>query len=289
MKNQNGKHEKKAGKPSRLGKWLALLPAGCALLYPLYLAAQLQTVEKAYINHALPRAFHGLKIAYVSDIHWGTFFSDERLQKLIEQVNALEADLIVLGGDYAEDADGALKFWQQKPVFKAKVATLAVLGNHDRTLPESHLPRIQRAMRQSGVIPLVNDVWTLEKEGKILSFAGIDDYYNGHPDLQKVARLCRKADFSVFLPHSPDVLPQAFALSDPPFFQLALCGHTHGGQVALLGWAPISSSHLGSRYLSGWYREKGADILVSNGVGTSVMPVRFGAAPQIHLITLQCE
>ncbi|MBR6753651.1 MAG: metallophosphoesterase [Clostridia bacterium] len=140
MKNQNGKHEKKAGKPSRLGKWLALLPAGCALLYPLYLAVQLQTVEKAYINAALPRAFHGLKIAYVSDIHWGAFFSDERLQKLIEQVNALEADLIVLGGDYAEDADGALKFWQQKPAFKAGLATLAVFGNHDRTLPEIICP-----------------------------------------------------------------------------------------------------------------------------------------------------
>lgn len=288
MKEQKDNH-KKAGKPSRLGKWMALLPAGCALLYPLYLAMQLQLTEETYKNAALPRAFHGMKIAYVSDIHWGTFFSDERLEKLIEQVNALEADLIVLGGDYAEDADGALTFWQRKPVFRAKTATLAVLGNHDRTLPESHLPRIQRAMRQCGVIPLVNDVWMLEKDGRTMAFSGIDDYYNGHPDLRKVARLSQKADFSVFLPHTPDVLPDVYKLSDPPFFHLALCGHTHGGQVSLLGWAPVSSSHLGSRYLSGWYRENGADILISNGVGTSVMPVRFGAKPQIHLITLQCE
>lgn len=280
---------KKAKKPGRLGKWLALLPAGCALLYPLYLARQLDVVEKTYINAALPRAFQGLKIAYISDIHWGTFFSDERLETLIEKVNALEADVIVLGGDYAEDADGALRFWQKKPGFKANIATLAVFGNHDRTLPESHLPRIQRAMKQSGVIPLVNDVWTLEKKGSTLAFSGIDDYYNGHPDLRKVARLSAKTDFSIFLPHTPDVLPDAFTLSDPPFFRLALCGHTHGGQVALFGWAPISSSDLGSRYLSGWYHEHNTDILVSNGVGASDLPVRLGARPQIHLITLQCE
>lgn len=286
MKEQK---KKKAGPPSRLGKWLALLPAGCVFLYPLYLASQLQVAEKSYVHPTLPRPFDGLKIAYVSDIHWGSFLSDQRLEALIEQVNALEADFILLGGDYAEDADGALAFWQRKPAFKARIATLAVFGNHDRTLPENHFPRIQRAMKQSGVIPLVNDVWTLEKEGSTLSFSGIDDYYNGWPDLKKVARLSAKADFSIFLPHTPDVLPDVYALSEKPFFQLALCGHTHGGQVAFFGWAPLSSSKLGSRYLSGWYREHGADILVSNGVGTSVLPVRLGARPQIHLITLQCE
>lgn len=279
---------KKAGRPSRLGKMLALLPVGCALLYPLYLAAQLDVDNNTYFNAALPQAFNGLKIAYVSDIHWGVFLGDQRLQTLIETVNALEPDLILLGGDYAEDADGALRFWQQKPAFRAKYATLGVLGNHDRTRPESHLPRIQRAMRAAGVIPLVNDAWRLELAGKTLCFSGIDDYYNGRPDLQKVARLSKDADFSIFLPHTPDVLPDVYAMG-APFFQLALCGHTHGGQVALFGWAPLSSSHLGSRYLSGWYQENGADILVSNGVGTSVLPVRFGAKPQIHLITLQCE
>ncbi len=284
----NHHHHKKAKKPGRLGKWLALLPAGCALLYPLYLARQLDLVETSYSNAALPRAFHGLKIAYVSDIHWGTFFSDRRLEALISRVNALEADFVFLGGDYAEDADGALRFWQKKPSFQAKIATLAVFGNHDRTLPESHLPRIQRAMKQSGVIPLVNDVWLFEKEGSTLSVSGIDDFYNGHPDLGKVARQSCKADFSIFLPHTPDVLPQVYAMGRP-FFHLALCGHTHGGQVSLFGWAPISSSDLGSRYLSGWYHENGADILVSNGVGASDLPVRLGARPQIHLITLQCQ
>ncbi len=284
MKHQK---RKKARPPSRLGKWLALLPVGCALLYPLYLAQQLDVVEKAYHHPALPTPFQGLKIAYVSDIHWGTYFSDSRLQQLIDRVNALEADLILLGGDYAEDADGALRFWQNKPAFRARIATLCIFGNHDRTLPESHFPRIQRAMKAAGAIPLVNDVWTMEKDGKTLAISGIDDYYNGYPDLGRVARLCRDADFTIFLPHTPDVLPDVYEMSETPFFHLALCGHTHGGQVALFGWAPIPSSLLGNRYRSGWYHEQGVDILVSNGVGTSMLPVRFGVRPQIHLITLE--
>lgn len=278
--------KKRAKMPSRLGRFLALLPAGCVLLYPLYLATRLDLCPFTYKNEKIPPIFDGLKIAYVSDIHFGTFFSQQRLDTLINRVNALEPDLILLGGDYAEDSDGALAFWQNKPAFRARIATLAIFGNHDRTLPESNFRLIQDAMKASGVIPLVNDVYLLEKEGHFIAFAGMDDYYNGYPDLERLQRLSQGAGFTVFLPHTPDIFPKALALQEPPFFDLALCGHTHGGQVAFFGYAPKTSTDLGNRYRSGWYREKGADMLVSNGVGTSALPVRLGARPQFHLITL---
>ena len=120
-----------------------------------------------------------------------------------------------------------------------------------------------------------------------MAVAGVDDFYNGYPDLEKTAAACREADFSIFLSHSPDILPETYALPGGPFYQLALCGHTHGGQVRLFGHALKSSSDYGDRFLSGWYRENEVDILVSNGVGTSMLPVRFEARPQIHLITLK--
>lgn len=281
--------KKRANPPSRLGRFLALLPAGCVLLYPLYLATRLDLVQHTYTTPSLPAVFDGLKIVYVSDIHYGTFFKKERLDQLVEKVNALDADIILLGGDYAEDSRGALEFWQMKPDFRAKTATLCVFGNHDRTLPEENFLPIQDAMKAAGVIPLVNDVYVLEKDGHTLAFAGPDDYYNGYPDLEKLARLTRSADFTVFLPHTPDILPQAYQLPDGAFYQLALCGHTHGGQVAFFGYAPKSSSDYGNRYRSGWYHEEGTDILVSNGVGTSDLPVRLGVQPQYHLITLQAE
>lgn len=281
--------EKTARYPSRLGKFLALLPAGCILLYPLYLATRLDLEECTYRHAALPPAFDGLKIVYVSDIHYGTYFKKDRLEKLVERINALEADILLLGGDYAEDSQDALEFWKMKPPFRAKTAVLCVFGNHDRTLPEENFQSIQNAMKAAGVLPLVNDVYMLEKDGSTLAFAGPDDYYNGYPDLEKLARLSQAADFTVFLPHTPDILPKSYQLPEGPFYQLALCGHTHGGQVALFGYAPKPSSELGNRYRSGWYHEKGTDILVSNGVGTSLLPVRLGARPQFHLITLQSK
>lgn len=273
--------------PSRLGKWLSLLPTGCILLYPLFLAAQLDLCTHEYHHAALPPAFQGLRIAYISDIHYGSYFSEDRLQKLVERVNALEADVILLGGDYAEDSESALAFWKKKPAFRAKTAVLGVLGNHDRTPPEENFALIQNAMKAAGVIPLVNDVYLLEKEGQTLAIAGVDDYYNGFPDVKKAAELSKAAPFTIFLSHSPDIFPEVYETFDTPFYQLALCGHTHGGQVAFFGWAPKPSSDLGNRYRSGWFHEKGTDILVSNGVGTSLLPVRLGARPQFHLITLQ--
>ena len=281
--------EKSARYPSRLGKLLALLPAGCVLLYPLYLATRLDLKEDTYAHSSLPAVFDGLKIVYVSDIHYGTFFKNDRLDQLVERVNALDADIILLGGDYGEDSQGALEFWQKKPAFRARIATLCVFGNHDRTLPEENFIPIQDAMKAAGAIPLANDVYVLEKDGHTLAFAGPDDYYNGYPDLERLVHLSQTADFTIFLPHTPDILPQVYQLPEGPFYQLALCGHTHGGQVAFFGYAPKPSSDYGNRYRSGWYHEEGTDILVSNGVGTSMLPVRLGARPQFHLITLESK
>ena len=277
----------KAGKPTLLGKLLAMLPVSCALLYPLYLAAQLDTVEAHYRNGALPRAFGGLRVAYVSDIHYGAFLKEDRVRALVRRVNTLQPDLILLGGDYGDDSETAIRFFELAPSFLARFGVIAAVGNHDRTLPESNLGRLTAAMAGEGVIPLVNDVWTLEKDGKRLAVAGVDDYFNGHPDIDKVSALCRDADFTVFIPHNPDILPRT--LGHGPFYQLALCGHTHGGQVTLFGHSVHCSTETGDRYRSGWYHERGADILVSNGVGTSGFPVRLGARPQIHLLTLKTE
>ena len=278
---------KRASKPSWLGRFLAMLPVSCVLLYPLYLAAQLDTVEETYASPAVPEAFSGLRIVFLSDIHYGAFLGEDRVRKLVEKVNALEPDVIILGGDYGEDSTGALNFFRQlRPSFRARDAVVGVLGNHDRTPPESNLSLILEAMRDTGITPLVNDALLIRKEGKTLALCSADDVFNGFPDLEKTAAACAGADFTIFVPHNPDLLPETYQMPGGPFYQLALCGHTHGGQVAIFGHALKSASRYGSRYRSGWYREENVDILVSNGVGTSLLPVRLGARPQIHQLTL---
>ena len=287
--SSGSQNKKRAKKANFLGRMLMLLPVSCAIFYPLYLAAQLDLVEDAYVSPALPGAFDGLRVAFLSDIHYGAYLNEERVRDLVRRVNALEPDLIILGGDYGEDSQGALAFFHLMPGFQAKIATVAVMGNHDRTLPESNLQAICRAMMEANIHPLVNDALVIEREGKKLAIASVDDYYNGHPDLEKAAALCRDADFTIFAPHTPDILPETYHMAGGIFYDLALCGHTHGGQVNLFGRALKSSSDYGERFRTGWKRENGADILISNGVGTSFLPVRLGTRPQFHLITLKAE
>lgn len=286
---EKAENRKRAKKANFLGRMLMLLPVSCVIFYPLYLAVQLDTVEDVYCSPALPAVFDGLRVAYVSDIHYGAYLSENRVRALVERVNELEPDLIILGGDYGEDSQGAVDFFNLKPGFQAKWAVVGVMGNHDRTLPENNLGVLKKAMEENGVRPLVNDVLMLERDGWKLAVAGVDDFYNGYPDLEKTANLCREADFTIFAPHTPDILPETYDMEGGPFYQLALCGHTHGGQVAVLGHTLKSSSNYGDRYRTGWMQENGIDLMVSNGVGTSFLPIRLGARPQIHLITLKSE
>ncbi len=285
----NLKKKKIAHQVGLLGRVMAKLPSSWPALYPLYLASQLDTVEETYASSQWPREFDGLKIAFASDIHYGFLLGEERARKLAERINALHADIVLLGGDYGEHSDGAVKFFQLRPGFKANIAVLGAFGNHDRTLPEENVEKIAQAMRQDGVVPVLNDAYLLSRNGKQIAFASTDDFFNGNPDLEKVAALCAKADFTVFFPHNPDILPETQNMSGGLFYQLAICGHTHGGQVAVFGKAVKSPSMYRNRFLSGWFKEAGADILVSNGVGTSGLPVRLGARPQIHLLTMKTK
>ena len=119
--------KKKSKRVGFLGRLLSRLPSNQPLLYPLYLAAQLDTVMEEYASPRVPQAFDGLTIAFLSDIHYGTLFKEDRVRSLVQRVNDLQADVVLLGGDYGENSDGAVAFFQLNPGFQAKIAVLAAL------------------------------------------------------------------------------------------------------------------------------------------------------------------
>ena len=289
------KKRKRRGCLARLlGRLIRLALVLCLLCYPL-LEPYLLTVERQTLAFSdLPPAFDGLRVAFLSDIHWGPFFSQERLDRLVQRVNNLRPDLVLLGGDYADDSDAAVAFFEQRPAFSARLGVYAVAGNHDRVMPESNRAALEAAMTAAGVTPLFNCAAPLTLSGQSIYIAGIDDYGNGHPDVYAASRGLRADDFVIFLSHNPDVIP---TLADVPcadgstrWADLILCGHTHGGQLTLFGRRTIMPVNAyGERYRTGWKQENGAQILISNGVGTSVVPMRFFAPPQIHLLTLTCK
>lgn len=231
-----------------------------------------------------------LRIVYLSDIHQGPFYSQGRVAELVSRVNALNPDLILLGGDYANDSDGAIDFFKNAPAFHARYAVCAVVGNHDRTIPESNLSLLKSAMFSAGVTPLVNEVAQVRIGSGSVYIAGIDDVNNGYPDISLVAGQVKSSDYVIFLSHSPEAITDALKAETADgrrgWYDLGLFGHTHGGQVALLGqWLGISN--VPTRYGSGWIQENRIDMLISRGVGTSVLPIRVLRRPQIHVITVK--
>lgn len=284
---------KKRGCLSRLIRKLVRFCVVLLLLcYPFIEPYLLRVEQKTLAFPELPQGFDGLRVAFLSDIHYGPFFSADRLDALVSRVNALRPDLVLLGGDYANDSDGAVVFFQMRPAFSARLGVYAVPGNHDRVMPESNRDLLEGAMSAAGIVPLFNRTVPLTlSNGETIYLSGIDDYGNGHPDAAQAAHSVRRDDFLIFLTHNPDAIPSFQEIpaldGSTDWADLILCGHTHGGQVTLFGQkALFSVTSYGERYRTGWKEENGAQILISNGVGTSVVPMRFFAPPQIHLLTL---
>lgn len=276
-------------RPGKLGIWLNSLPEGWKWLFPVQASRQLQLKEYEVSSIELPEVFDGLRIAYASDIHYGTLLSEKRVADLAQRLNALKADIIILGGDYGEDAAHSFAFFEKLPPLEAKIAVCGVLGNHDRA--EGSAEELSAAMEKCGITPLVNSALKIRIQDAELCICATDDVSHGDPMFREVKAQAEGADFVIYAPHAPDALQAAKEEGAGVFYDLALCGHTHGGQVSLFGFAPYTASlygmYYGNLYLSGQKEEDGAQIIISNGVGTTWMPLRFGAKAQYHLITLR--
>jgi len=232
----------------------------------------------------LPPEFDGKRLVFVADIHAGPYLGEDRMNALVDRVNRLDADILVLGGDYVGGrSNGARVFYPAAKRFEARLAKVAVLGNHDAW---EGADRARDGLADAGFTLLENEAITVEQDGTRIYLAGLDDLYTGHPDITKAGTGIQHSDFAVLVSHNPDAL--SGQLPDAaPTWDLALAGHTHGGQVTFFGLvAPIMPSKHGNRYRTGWREEHGVPILVSNGVGTVTAPVRFFAQPEIHVITL---
>lgn len=233
----------------------------------------------------LPDAFDGVRILFMSDVHAGFFMPRSRVASLVDEVNALQPDLALLGGDYVGGyGRGADAFYPEIARLVAPLGRYGVLGNHDAW---EGAAEARTRLAEAGITLLENANAAVERGGARIFVAGVEDLDTGAPDAVRAAEGISAGDFAVLVTHNPDVLAVELPRTAQTW-DLVLAGHTHGGQVLLLGRVPVTRpTRFGSRYLSGWKRERGVPILVSNGVGTSMLPVRLFAHPQVHLLTLR--
>jgi hypothetical protein len=269
-----------------------VLLAGWLALWLILNARTMPVVRRAEVVLPFPADAprSPVTVALLTDTHLsGPDNSPARMARIVAQINALKPDLILLGGDYIGDAKGGATYDARASIapfagLRAPLGVVAVLGNHDSRSQKNQRALSgadwQAAFARMGI--------TLLQDGAVrrgpLAIGGLQDVYTRRIDLPAtLAAMARVRGAPLILSHGPDVFP---ALPDAP--SLTLVGHTHCGQVALpfAGIVYVPSKY-GTRYACGLYRDGARTMIVAGGVGTSGLPIRMLAPPDIWLITVR--
>lgn len=254
-----------------------------------------------------------LTAAAIADLHVvEPWMGLKRLAQIVDTTNAMGADVIFMLGDYVagrriehlgrhvEPRAWAAELGR----LKAPLGVYAVQGNHDwwndyaAQARRAGPTKAQRALESVGIPVLENRAQLIKHAGGAFWIAGLADQWAFfHP--RRGQRLSTTTDFNgvddlagtmaqvigdqpvILLAHEPDIFPRV-----PGRVSLTLSGHTHGGQITLLGYAPVVPSRYGDRYVYGHIVENNRHLIVSAGLGCSGVPVRIGAPPEIVRIEL---
>ncbi|HEV8695037.1 MAG TPA: metallophosphoesterase [Lysobacter sp.] len=239
---------------------------------------------------ALPRwsqQCDGLRIDVVSDLHTGSPHNGvDNLDRIVRTLNASDSDAVLMAGDYVilsvflgtyvppeVMAEHLRPLTARKPVY-------AVLGNHDWWKGGG---KVRAALESSGVVVLENQSRKVALGKCDVWLTGIGDLWEGHPDMSRAFAGIDANAPTLALTHNPDLFPKV-----PKQASLLIAGHTHGGQVNLpLFGRLVVPSKLGDRYAVGHVVEGGRHLFVTPGIGTSILPIRFGVPPEISRLTLK--
>jgi predicted MPP superfamily phosphohydrolase len=259
-----------------------LLAAFYLLLYMALLASSDPIVRYLhYVPRDWPAGAPRQRLILMSDTHVsGPDTPPARLARIIATIDRLNPDIVLLAGDYISTKKLATRFYtlgeaiRPFAAIRASRGVVAVLGNHDHWADAAVA---RHELGRAGVILLDNDAVRLGP----IALGGVDDAFTDHADLAAMAgRLKRLGGVPVLLSHSPDVFAKA-----PGWIGLVLAGHTHCGQILLpLVGAIATVSHYGERYRCGVIRSGARTLVVTAGIGTSVMPLRLGAPPDFWVI-----
>lgn len=233
----------------------------------------------------LPAGSPPVTIALVADIHMaGPDMTPARVERIVEQTNALGADLIVIAGDLVSEKMIATKHYSAEEIvaplarLTAPLGVVFVPGNHDHWFGWEALA--SELDRQTDIIVLQNEAVQLGP----IALAGLDDEFTDNHDIEATRdAMLPLTGAQVWLSHTPDVFP-----SIPVSADLALVGHTHCAQLGYpWGGSPVSMSKYGEKYMCGVVRENEKTMVISAGLGTSALPMRLFTQPELWLIEVK--
>ena len=223
-----------------------------------------------------------LRVAYASDFHCGPTLNRKLLDRVLSALRGAQADLVLLGGDFVSfHARYIEQIIDPLRAIRPPLGKFAVLGNHDLLGDDQY---VMARLADAGVTVLVNRNQRLPAPHDDVWICGFDDWNEGTPDAD--AAFAGADGTRILLAHGPDALIIA---GDRPF-DMAFFGHVHGGQFLWRGKPVINHrGPMSKKYILGGVFETGcrsAPTLISRGIGTSTLPARRHADPQVHICTL---
>jgi uncharacterized protein len=235
-----------------------------------------------------PLTASGLRVALLADLHVGSPHNDlAKLRRVVALVNAARPDVALVLGDIVIQGVVGGRFVPPESTARelaritAPLGVYAVLGNHDAWLDA---PRVRRALDGAGLTVLQDSAVRISR-GPSVTFwlAGVSDVWTAPHDVRAALGDVPEWGSVLVFTHNPDIFPEV-----PARVSLTLAGHSHGGQVRLpfIG-RPVVPSRYGSRYAAGHVVEGGRHLYVTNGVGTSIIPVRFRVPPEVVIVTVR--
>ena len=241
----------------------------------------------------LPEAFDGYRIAHISDLHNTEMGKDN--ERLLDMLRGAYPDIIAITGDIIDsrntDIDVALQFTKAAMEI---APCYYVTGNHEARVSE--YDELKDGMIELGVVVLEDECIELEQSGETITLLGVNDpsfqtdYLFGDSETvmqSKLQEMIKEDTYMILLSHRPEL----FEVYRESKVDLVLSGHAHGGQFRLpfVGGLVAPNQGLFPKYDAGLYTEENTNMIVSKGIGNSILPFRFNNRPEVILIELNCS
>jgi len=259
------------------------------------------TVRKVKLRFKnLPESFKGYKIVQISDVHSGSFFNPQKLQKAIDLINEQDADVVLFTGDMVNNyADEFKPFIPLFKSIKAKDGKFSILGNHDygdygawnsREEKAQNIPTLKNYQAEAGFKMLRNENIALEKNGEKIYLLGVENWgikpFPQYGDLDKALKGVPEDAIKVLMSHDPTHFDEVVK-KHKTNVHLTLSGHTHGMQFGLdlknIKWSPVKFKY---KKWADLYKSEGKYLYVNRGFGVIAYPGRVGINPEITVIEL---
>ena len=268
---------------------IAIIFAIVALLYSFFIEPHILLInEHNIITSKITEPYNGLKIVHFSDLHYGKSIKSKNIDKIINQINELKPDIVFFTGDLFEEGTNLSekeidKLTLALSKINATLGKYAILGNHDiNTEYEKYYDNIFSGSN----FLLLNNSYDLIYKGDNhpIMVYGLDDILYGNPSFDGLKDLILDENtYKIVLVHEPDYITE---IPDDYNIDLVLSGHSHNGQIKIPFIRPILLPPGSKKYYSPYYKVNNMDLYISNGVGTTFLPLRFGTPPSINLYRL---